>query len=55
VLDRRGDKQVQVGLTLIASIMNQHGWYWGAAFRTEDAMHFEASQSLILKWAPQVK
>jgi hypothetical protein len=55
VLDRRGDNQVQVGLTLIASIMNQHGWYWGAAFRTEDAMHFEASRSLISQWAPQIR
>lgn len=55
VLDRRGDNQVQVGLTLIASIMNQHGWYWGAAFRTEDAMHFEASRSLITQWAPQIR
>lgn len=55
VLDRRGDNQVQVGLTLMASIMNQHGWYWGAAFRTEDAMHFEASRSLITQWAPQLR
>ncbi len=55
VLDRRGDDQVQVGLTLMAPIMNQHGWYWGAAFRTEDAMHFEASQSLIAQWAPQLR
>jgi hypothetical protein len=35
--------------------MNQHGWYWGAAFRTEDAMHFEASRSLISQWAPQIR
>ncbi len=55
VLDRRGDSQVQTGLTLIASIMNTHGWYWGAAFRTEDAMHFEASRALISRWAPLVR
>jgi hypothetical protein len=55
VLDRRGDNQVQLGLTLIASIMNQHGWFWGAAFRTEDAMHFEASRMLISQWAPQIR
>lgn len=55
VLDLRGDNRVQIGLTLLASIMNQHGWYWGAAFRTEDAMHFEASQSLITQWAPQLR
>lgn len=55
VLDRRGDNQVQVGLTLMAPIMNQHGWYWGAAFRTEDAMHFEAGRALISQWAPQLR
>lgn len=55
VLDRRGDNRVQIGLTLIASIMNQHGWYWGAAFRTEDAMHFEASRLLITQWASQLR
>ncbi len=55
ILDRRGDDQVQMGLTLIAPIMNQHGWYWGAAFRTEDAMHFEASRSLVTQWAPQLR
>ncbi|MEN3110930.1 M15 family metallopeptidase [Uliginosibacterium paludis] len=53
-LDRRGDGRVQLGLSLMAPIMNQHGWYWGAAFRTEDAMHFEASQGLILRWASQL-
>jgi len=51
VLDKRGDNRVQLGLTLIAPIFNAHGWYWGAAFRTEDAMHFEASQRLISEWA----
>jgi hypothetical protein len=55
VLDRRGDDSVQLGLTLIASIMNRHGWYWGAAFRTEDAMHFEAGRALITQWAPQLR
>ena len=54
VLDRRGDSKVQVGLTLIAPIFNRHGWYWGAAFRTEDAMHFEASRSLVSQWAPRL-
>ena len=55
VLDRRGDNMVQVGLALMAPIMNQHGWYWGAAFGTEDAMHFEASRSLVAKWSAQVR
>jgi hypothetical protein len=55
VLDRRGDNMVQVGLSLMAPIMNQHGWYWGAAFGTEDAMHFEASRSLVSKWTSLVR
>lgn len=52
LLDRRGDGMVQYGLTLIAPIFNRHGWYWGAAFRTEDAMHFEVSRGLLEKWYP---
>jgi hypothetical protein len=50
VLDRRGDDRVQVGLIRIAPIFNRHGWFWGAGFRTEDAMHFEASDELIRRW-----
>jgi Putative peptidoglycan binding domain/D-alanyl-D-alanine carboxypeptidase len=50
VLDRRGDEKVQVGLARIAPIFNRHGWFWGAGFRTEDAMHFEASDELIRRW-----
>ncbi|WP_372623356.1 M15 family metallopeptidase [Falsiroseomonas sp.] len=50
VLDARGDNRVQFGLTLIAPIFNRHGWYWGAAFQTEDAMHFEGSQKLVTRW-----
>ena len=51
VLDRRGDGLVQEGLTRIAPIFNRHGWFWGAGFRTEDAMHFECSDGLIRQWA----
>lgn len=50
-LDNPGDNLVQYGLTLIAPIFHRHQWYWGAAFGTEDAMHFEVSQNLIEKWA----
>lgn len=50
VLDRRGDDRVQEGLTRIAPIFNRHGWYWGAGFGTEDAMHFEAGDALIRQW-----
>lgn len=51
VLDPRGDGKVQFGLTLLVPYFNRKGWYWGAAFRTEDAMHFEASRSLTDAWA----
>jgi hypothetical protein len=50
-LDRRGDGRTQRGLLLIHPIFNRHGWYWGAAFKTEDAMHFEASDQLVSQWA----
>lgn len=46
-LDARGDRKVQVGLVRIAPIFNRHGWYWGAGFPVEDAMHFELSDQKI--------
>lgn len=54
-LDGYGDGNVQYGLTLIAPIFNAHGWYWGVAFRKEDAMHFEASRDLLDKFAADLK
>ncbi len=53
-LDNYGDGRVQVGLLLIAPIFNRHGWYWGAAFRKEDAMHFEVSRNLMDRWLPSL-
>lgn len=50
-LDPYGDGTVQAGLALIAPIFNKHGWYWGADFRKEDGMHFEAGEALIRQWA----
>lgn len=52
-LDRRGDGRTQRGLLEIAPIFNRHRFFWGAAFPTEDSMHFEASEELILDWAAQ--
>lgn len=49
-LDPRGDNLVQEGLARIAPVFNRHGWYWGAGFRTEDAMHFECGDDLIRSW-----
>jgi hypothetical protein len=50
-LDPRGDGLVQKGLIDIAPIFNSHGWYWGAGFGTEDAMHFECGDAMIRSWA----
>lgn len=50
-LDRRGDGRTQRGLLSIAPIFNRHGFFWGAAFFTEDAMHFEASDQLVRQWS----
>ena len=54
-LDRRGDGRTQKGLLEIHPIFNKHGFFWGAAFSTEDSMHFEASDQLIRKWAADGK
>lgn len=51
ILDKRGDNQVQYGLTLIVPIFNRHGWYWGGSFNKEDAMHFEGGRALVESWA----
>lgn len=50
VLDPRGDEKVQKGLLKLYSIAKRFKLYWGAEFRTEDAMHFEASRELVVAW-----
>jgi len=50
-LDRRGDARTQRGLLDIYEIFNRHKFFWGAAFPTEDSMHFEASEQLVREWA----
>ena len=50
-LDKRGNERTQKGLLEIYEYFNKHGFFWGAAFGTEDCMHFEASDQLIRKWA----
>lgn len=49
-LDRRGDDKVFAGLIELYSIFKRFGWYWGAEFRTEDAMHFEVGSAVVRKW-----
>jgi hypothetical protein len=43
VLDTRGDNLVQQGLLDLYPHFHRHGFYWGAEYPTEDAMHFELS------------
>lgn len=50
-LDAPGNGRVQHGLTLIAPIFNRRGWFWGAGFRREDAMHFECGRALVEEFA----
>jgi hypothetical protein len=50
VLDEQGDNRVQRGLLILSRYFNAHGWYWGAAFPTEDAMHFEVAQETLQRW-----
>lgn len=47
MLDSPGNGRTQRGLADIAPIFNRHGWYWGAGFPREDAMHFELSDQKI--------
>ncbi len=53
VTDAVGDGLVQQGLLELAPYFNAEGFYWGAAYSgdREDAMHFEASEELIGRWA----
>lgn len=51
VLDTRGDGYCQRGLLELYPFFHEEGWYWGAEFGTEDAMHFEVSDETVRKWA----
>jgi hypothetical protein len=51
MLDPYADGYCQFGLECAARIFNRHGWYWGAEFSREDAMHFEAGEELVRSWA----
>lgn len=48
--DVQGDNKVMRGLAVLAKFFNAHQWVWGATFPTEDSMHFEVSQELLLRW-----
>ena len=41
-----------LGLSLIAPIFNEHGWFWGGGYtHRKDCMHFECSQTLVNSFA----
>jgi hypothetical protein len=46
-LTQRGSHRSNRGLDALAPFFNRAGWYWGATFPTDDAMHFECSASLL--------
>ncbi|MBX7136082.1 MAG: M15 family metallopeptidase [Fimbriimonadaceae bacterium] len=49
-LDAPGDGQVQRGLLDLYSILKRFGWFWGAEFGREDAMHFEVGSRVVRDW-----
>lgn len=46
-LTQRGSHRSNRGLDALAPFFHRAGWYWGATFPTDDAMHFECSTSLL--------
>lgn len=48
--DPQGDNKCYRGLLILARYFNAAGWYWGVSYPTEDAMHFEVSDSLLRRW-----
>jgi len=54
-LDKQGDKKTQAGLLALSRFMNDRKIYWGAGFPTEDSMHFEPSQQLLIEWVCEGK
>lgn len=50
VLDARGNGRVQRGLLALYPYFKAEKCFWGAGFRIEDGMHFEASDQLVREW-----
>lgn len=55
LLDTRGDGMVQSGLLTLYKYFHREGWFWGAEFNTEDAMHFEVAEETFLRWEREGK
>lgn len=50
VVDNYGDGKCYAGLLPLYGIAKHHGLYWGAGYKREDAMHFDASAQLVSEW-----
>lgn len=48
-VDPRGDGMVQLGLLRAYRHFRAEGWYWGAGFPREDAMHFELAEQTVVR------
>jgi D-alanyl-D-alanine carboxypeptidase len=53
--DNQGDDKCFRGLLILSRYFNAAGWYWGVAFQTEDAMHFEVAESTLKRWKKEGK
>lgn len=49
----RGSKQTEQGLLDLYPYFHNAGLYWGAEFKTDDAMHFGVSLLLLKQWEKQ--
>jgi len=49
-LDARGDNQVFSALFDLYPSFRKFGWYWGAGYTTEDAMHWEPAEETFRGW-----
>lgn len=54
-LDVQGDGKVFQGLLDLYAILKDFGFYWGVEFGLEDAMHFEVSAEVVMKWVREGK
>lgn len=46
-VDPRGDGKCQLGLLRVYRHFHEEGWFWGAGFPREDAMHFELAEETV--------
>jgi len=50
-VDPRGDGKCQHGLVRVYRFFHAEGWFWGAGFSREDAMHFELADETVGEWS----